>query len=146
MKTLCLIIGVISLVLLGCFPYYQRFEPHDSTVFLEEGQCHILFGPLLTIDAPNVVLTIDLEVLSGGNVDLYIMDEYSFHRYDQTNEQDFYYLIDVSRLNCRRAHFSYEFLKGKYYIVIDNIDNKKTPRSAKPIGSIKAKIRLTRSP
>ena len=84
---------------------------------------------------------VDIDITSGGAVDIFLMDSSGFSDYTSEYEEYFSYYVIGSRLNTNG--FSYEFYVDSsitFYIVIENADI--TNGGAYPTGDINVRITI----
>jgi hypothetical protein len=86
-------------------------------------------------------LIVNLQVMSGGKVDLFCLDDYDMRKYDESHT-DFNYFPTMSRLNCHEAYLSILCSsEEKYWIIVDNTKNQ-IAGTANPIGTVEGIIKL----
>jgi len=76
------------------------------------------------------ILQIDVEVLTDAQIDVLIMNEYNWYRYNATGEDKEFEYYTESRLNIRSTSFTFTAPETDiYYIVVDNSMWPKTPEN-----------------
>ncbi|MFQ6031352.1 MAG: hypothetical protein ACE5K2_00400 [Candidatus Zixiibacteriota bacterium] len=110
----------------GILEFKEDFSEEDF--FLKEGDVYFSGLPDLRevgLSDADIEVTLDLQIFSGGNVDLYFLDEDDYRRFKDSNGEDFAYHPKWSRLNCHGAHYSfpYPLTTGIHWLVIDNSNN-----------------------
>lgn len=85
------------------------------------------------------ILNVDIQVTSGGSVDILLMDAADYVNYMQDFELEYY--IDGSADDVKSKKYSFTFDKpGDYYLVVDNDD---IYGLADPIGSVDVHYKLS---
>jgi MoaA/NifB/PqqE/SkfB family radical SAM enzyme len=90
----------------------------------------------------------EITVLSGGNIDVYLLDEDQYEDYledaNNTNtSKAFTYIEKGSKQNTKQFSYTYDVkYDGQYYIVIDNRNNFQ-PDDALPTGNVSVEVKYS---
>lgn len=85
------------------------------------------------------ILNVDIQVTSGGSVDLLLMDAADYVNYMQDIDLEYY--VEGSAEDVKSKKYSFTFDNpGDYYLVVDNDD---VYGSANPIGSVDIHYKLS---
>ena len=85
------------------------------------------------------ILNVDIQVTSGGSVDVLLMDAADYVNYMQDIDLEYY--VDGSAEDVKSKKYSFTFDNpGDYYLVVDNDD---VYGSANPIGSVDIHYKLS---
>ena len=115
-----LLFGVIfAFVLLSGCSTEQVLVDESSTVPADYFKVYGFTG------TEGAVISVEFEVISGGNVDLFLMNEGGYEEYQGVingTGSVFHYYVAGSVLNTQGKNYEFELPSdGTYYIVIDNL-------------------------